>query len=200
MIDLNPNPEADERFVINILFHRPKSGVPSMIRIFARVLKVLNSESEPGQISLALCLAMVVGLTPFFGVHNFLIILLVLLLRVNLSTFILGFAAFSGIAYILDPIFHHLGLAILTADSLQDFWTSLYNSTFWRLTRFNHSIFMGSFLFALIFFVPLYVMANFAIRQYRSRVLGWVKKTRLMQALTASRFYSLYQSASGWWR
>lgn len=171
-----------------------------MIRIVAKVLKVLNSESEPGQISLALCLAMVAGLTPFLGIHNLLVILLVLLLRVNLSTFLLGLAAFSGIAYILDPLFHYMGLAILTADSLQDLWTSLYNSTFWRLTRFNNSILMGSFLFALILFVPLYIAANFAIRQYRRRVLEWVKKTRLMQALAASRFYSLYQSASGWWR
>ncbi len=171
-----------------------------MIRIFAKVLKVLNSDSEPGQISLALCLAMVAGFTPFLALHNLLIILLVLILRVNLSTFLLGLAAFSAIAYGLDPLFHRLGLAILTADALQDFWTALYNSTFWRLTRFNNSILMGSLLFALIFFVPMYLLANFAIRQYRSRLLQWVRKTRLMQALTASRFYSLYRSASGWWR
>jgi uncharacterized protein (TIGR03546 family) len=55
-----------------------------------------------------------------------------LILRVNLSTFLLALAAFSGVAWLLDPLFHRMGLALLTADSLQGFWTTLYNSTIWR--------------------------------------------------------------------
>ena len=35
-----------------------------MIDAVARLLKVLNSETEPGQISLALCLSMIAGFTP----------------------------------------------------------------------------------------------------------------------------------------
>ena len=171
-----------------------------MIRTVAKILKVLNSETDPGQISLALCLAMVAGFTPFVSVHNLLVLFLVLILRVNLSTFLLGLAAFSGLAYLLDPLFHRLGLAVLTANSLEGFWTSLYNSTFWRLTRFNNSILMGSFLFSILFFLPLYFLANYLIHQYRVQLLGWVRKTRIMHAFTASKFFSIYQSASGWWR
>jgi len=170
-----------------------------MIQTVAKILRVLNSEAEPGQISLALCFAMVAGFTPFFSLHNLVIIVFVLVLRVNLSTFLLGLAAFSGIAYLLDPLFHRLGLAFLLADSLQGLWTALYNSTFWKLTRFNNSILMGSFIFSLLLFVPLFLLANFAIRQYRAQLLGWVRKTRIMQAFTASKFYSIYQSVSGWW-
>ena len=171
-----------------------------MIQIVAKILKVLNSESDPGQISLALCLAMFAGFTPFLSLHNLVILFLVLVLRVNLSTFLLGLAAFSGLAYLLDPLFNRLGLFFLTADSLQGFWTDLYNSSFWRLTRFNNSILMGSFIFSLLLFFPLYLLANVAIRRYRENVLSWVRKSRIMQALTASKFYSFYQSASGWWR
>jgi len=171
-----------------------------MIQTVANILKILNSETEPGQISLALCFAMVAGFTPFFSVHNLVIIFFILIPRVNLSTFLLGLAAFSGIAYLLDPLFHRIGLPFLLADSLQGLWTTLYNSTFWRLTRFNNSILMGSFIFSLLFFIPLYLLANFGIRQYRSQLLGWVRKSRIMQAFTASKFYSIYQSVSGWWR
>jgi uncharacterized protein (TIGR03546 family) len=171
-----------------------------MIQIVAKILKVLNSESDPGQISLALCLAMVAGLTPFVSVHNVIVLFCVLLLRVNLSTFLLGLAAFSGIAYLLDPLFHRLGLAILTATSLEGLWTILYNSTFWKLTRFNNSILMGSFIFSILFFIPLYFLSNYLIRQYRAQFLAWIRKSRIMQALTATKFYSMYQSVSGWWR
>lgn len=171
-----------------------------MIQNIAKILKILNSDNDPGQISLALCFAMVAGFTPFVSLHNLVIFFLVLILRVNLSTFLLGLAAFSGLAYLLDPIFHRLGLAFLLADSLRGLWTTLYDSTFWRLTRFNNSILLGSVIFSLVLFYPLFLLANLGIRQYRARVLGWVRKTRIMQAFTASKFYSIYQTISGWGR
>ncbi len=169
-----------------------------MLRVLANLLKVLNSETNPGQISLAFCFAMVAGLTPFWSVHNLVVLLLVLLIRVNLSAFLLGLACFSGLAYLLDPLFHRIGLAVLTAGSLEGFWTALYSSTLWRIERFNNTIVMGSLLFSLTFFLPLYLLSNLGIRRYREHVLAWVEKTRVMQMLKASRFYSLYQSVSGW--
>ncbi|MBM4123906.1 MAG: TIGR03546 family protein [Nitrospira sp.] len=169
-----------------------------MLKALANLLKVLNSETHPGQISLAFCLAMVVGLTPFWSLHNLPVFLLVLLIRVNLSAFLLGLTFFSGLAYLLDPLFHRIGLAVLTAGPFEGLWTALYHSTLWRIERFNNSIVMGSLCFSLFAFLPLYLLTNLGIRRYRAHVLAWVEKTRLMQVLKASRFYSLYQSVSGW--
>jgi len=169
-----------------------------MLRLLANLLRVLNSESDPGQISLAFCFAMVAGLTPFWNLHNLLVLLLVLLIRVNLSAFLVGLMFFSGVAYLLDPLFNRIGLAILTTDSLEGLWTSLYHSTLWRIERFNNTIVMGSLSFSLVAFIPLYLLSNLGIRRYRAHVLAWVERTRLMQILKASRFYSLYQSVSGW--
>ncbi|MDT8272320.1 MAG: DUF2062 domain-containing protein, partial [Desulfomonilia bacterium] len=85
-----------------------------MIRLIARVLRVLNSEAAPSQISLALCFSLIAGFTPLMSMHNVVVLLLVLLIRVNLASFLLGLVAFSGIAYLLDPLFHLSGLALLT--------------------------------------------------------------------------------------
>jgi uncharacterized protein (TIGR03546 family) len=96
-----------------------------MLKVIAKVLKVLNSETDPGQISLAFCLSMIAGLTPLFSLHNFLIFFLVLILRVNLSAFLLGTVFFSGVAYLLDPFFHWIGLTALTTGPLEGLWTAL---------------------------------------------------------------------------
>jgi uncharacterized protein (TIGR03546 family) len=168
-----------------------------MVRSIAKLLMVLNSETEPGQISLGFCFALIAGLTPLLSLHNLFVLLLVLLLRVNLSAFILGLVVFSGVAYLLDPLFHLIGLALLTAGSLQDLWTSLYNSTLWRLERFNNTIVMGSLVFSVVGFVPSYSLSNILIRRYRVHVLAWVQKTRLMQMFRASKLYNAYQSLSG---
>lgn len=169
-----------------------------MIKMIAKLLKVLNSETEPGQISLAFCLAMILGFTPLMSPHNILVILFILLLRVNLSACILGWIVFSGFAYLLDPLFHRIGVTLLTAQALEGLWTALYNITFFRLAKFNNSIVMGSLVFSLIFFIPLYLLSNKAILKYRDHMLAWVKKTRLMQAFKANKLYKAYQAVSGW--
>lgn len=165
-----------------------------MLRLIARLLRVLNSETHPGQISLGFCFAMVAGLTPLLSLHNVIILLLVLVLRVNLSAFLLGLAVFSGMAYLLDPVFDWNGTFILTASALKGLWTSLYSTTLWRLARLNNTIVMGSVAFSLVLFVPLYVLSNSLVRRYREYVLTWVEKTRLMQFFKASKVYHLYQS------
>jgi uncharacterized protein (TIGR03546 family) len=168
-----------------------------MLKLLAKLLRVLNSDAEPGQISLALCLAMVAGLTPLMSLHNLLVLLLVLVLRANLSAFLLGLVVFTGIAYLLDPLFHQFGLAALTAGPLNGLWTSLYNIPLFRLENFNNSIVMGSLLFCLVLFVPLLLTTNLLIRKYREHLLRWVEKSRIMQFFKASKFFNIYQTLSG---
>ena len=169
-----------------------------MINMIARLIKVLNSETEPGQISLAVCFAMVMGFTPLWSLHNLLVLLLVFIVRINLSTFIVAWGVFSAIAYLLDPLFHAIGLSILTAESLKSICTALYNNIWFRLDGINNSITMGSLIISLIFFVPLLFLLNFAIRNYRDHLLAWIKKSRIGQVLGASKFYRVYQTVSGW--
>jgi uncharacterized protein (TIGR03546 family) len=169
-----------------------------MIGTIAKILKVLNSESAPGQISLALSFALIIGLTPLYSLHNLLVLLLVLFLRVNLATFIVGWVFFSGVAYVLDPIFHRIGLTLLTAASLEGLWTSLYNILVFRFSKFNNSIVMGSVLFSLIFFLPVYLLSNILINKYRDHILAWVRKTRLMKLLKGSKLFQAYETVTGW--
>jgi uncharacterized protein (TIGR03546 family) len=143
-----------------------------MIEAVANLLKVINSETEPGQISLALCLSMIAGFTPALSLHNLLVLLLVLVLRVNISAFGLGWAFFSATAYLLDPLFHRMGLIVLTAPSINVLWTGLYNTTWFRLDRLNNTIVMGSLLFSLVLFIPGFILFNMIIRRYRKSGIG----------------------------
>lgn len=167
-----------------------------MIRTVAKVLVVLNSETEPSQISLAVCLSMVAGLTPLLSLHNILVFFLLLVIRVNISSFILGLAFFSAIAYALDPLFHLIGFKALVFEGLRGLWTPLYNVTLFKLSNFYNSIVMGSLLFSLALFVPLLLALNYGIRKYREHILSWLRKTPLAQAVKASKFYEYYMSFS----
>ena len=52
-----------------------------MITLLAKLLKVLNAEAEPGQISAAFCLAMIIGFTPVFALHNIVVVFAALVFR-----------------------------------------------------------------------------------------------------------------------
>ena len=169
-----------------------------MIELIARLIKILNSESEPGQISLAFCFSMVAGLTPSLSPHNLVVLLVVLLLRVNLSAFILGWLFFSAVAYLLDPLFHLIGSGLLRADALEGIWTGLYNMPILRLTRFNNTVVMGSLVFAFACFVPLYYLSNMLIGRYRDHLLARLRNTRWMTAVKATKLFSAYERLGSW--
>ena len=167
-----------------------------MLKQLAKLLKALNAETAPWQISLAFILAMVMGFTPLLSLHNLLILLLALVLRVNLSAFILAFGLFSGIAYLLDPLFIRTGESLLLNPNLRDFWTGLYNNDFWRLAHFNHTLTIGSAVIAVALALPLFFLFRWLIVQYRGHLLAWVRQSRLMQMLKASKLYKAYQAVS----
>ena len=165
-----------------------------MLTMMAKLLKALNSEASPSQISMAFVLGMILGLTPLMSAHNILIVFLALILRVNLTGFILAWGVFSGIAYILDPVFISVGESLLTNPDLRDMWASMYVSDAWRVTRFNNTLVLGSLLVSLIAAIPAFFIFNFLIRQYRDKIFAWVQKSKLVQMLKANRFYRIYES------
>jgi len=161
-----------------------------------KLFKALNSEASPWQLAFAIAFGLVVGLTPLMSLHNVLLVLLVFMLRVNLSAFFLATGFFTGLAYLLDGVSLSVGEAILTNPSLQSFWTSLYQSEFWQLTHFNHTLTMGSLVIALILFVPVALLSKYLIVTYRHRLMVWVGKLKVVQMLKASKFYGLYGAFS----
>lgn len=169
-----------------------------MLTLLAKFLKLLNSETDPGQIALAFCFAMVAGFTPLMSLHNLLVLLLILVLRVNLSAFILALGIFTALAFALDPVFDQVGFAALTAGGLEGLWTDLYNSTLWRVEYFNNTIVMGSLLISIVAFVPAYFAFKVLIVKYRETFLEWLKKTKIAQAIKAGTFWNIYQKVEGW--
>jgi uncharacterized protein (TIGR03546 family) len=165
-----------------------------MIAMLAKLLKALNSDSAPGQVALAFALAVITGLTPLFSLHNILILLIACILRINFGAFILGTLFFSGLAYLIDPAAVSMGESILTNASYQVFWTDLYQSDFWRATRFNNTLVLGSLVVALIAFIPVLLLSRWLILAYRHKLMAWVDKLKIIKLLKASKFYKVYQA------
>jgi len=164
-----------------------------MIRQIAKLIRILNSETAPINISLAICFGMVVGFTQMWSAHNLIILFIVLFFRVNLSAFILGTLVFKSLSFLLIGVFHQIGLSLLTAEIYRNLGTYLYNITFWKFDRINNTVVTGSILVSIIGFLPMLFLLNFLIKKYRKHILGYVRKTKIVKALMSSDFYHYYK-------
>ncbi|MGM0480684.1 MAG: TIGR03546 family protein [Pseudomonadota bacterium] len=163
-----------------------------MLTLLAKLLKALNSETSPWALAMAMVLGMVLGLTPLWRLHNLLILLAALIFRVNLSLFLLSFAIFSGIAYLLDPVFHQLGLTILNAQSWQGIYEAMYATALGRVSQFYHTITMGSLVVSILLSPVLAVVSYFVINNYRNKIKAHLLKLKVVQLIRGSRFWRLY--------
>jgi uncharacterized protein (TIGR03546 family) len=93
---------------------------------------------------------------------------------------------FTALAYLFDPLFHQLGLWVLSNPAWSELWTQAYNSAFWRWLNFNNTLVMGSVLVAYAL-APVFLGVSWLlIRIYQQRFLVWVNRFKIVQMLKAS--------------
>ncbi|MEQ9279872.1 MAG: DUF2062 domain-containing protein [Balneola sp.] len=165
-----------------------------LLKYIAKLLKALSSEASPNQLAGGFVLGMIIGMTPVASIHNLLILILVIALKVNLGMAILAFLIFSGIAYLADPLFHSFGIWILENENWQETWTSMYNNELWAITKFYNTVVIGSFISAVILCVPMFPLTKIGVVQYRKHIHEKVMKTKFAKALKGTKLYSVYQT------
>lgn len=154
-----------------------------------KVFKALNSNARPWQLSLGVVFGMIVGLTPLSSLHNLVVVFLAFIINLNIGLMILSFAFFSGVAYLLDPLFHSLGYSVLTAGALNDFWTQFFSCPVFLLGKLNNSIVMGSLLASLALAAPVFFLFNGVVGQYRDKIQGWLNKYPVLGSLKIAKLY-----------
>jgi len=159
-----------------------------------KIFKALNSNARPWQLSLGVVFGMIVGLTPLYSLHNLAVVFLAFIINLNLGLMILSFVFFSGVAYLLDPLFHSIGLAVLTAPGLKAFWTQFFSCPVFLLGKLNNSIVMGSLLFSLALALPLFFLFNGVVGQYREQIQARLNKYPILGSL---KIVKLYQTLMG---
>jgi uncharacterized protein (TIGR03546 family) len=158
---------------------------------------MMHSETDPRQISLGFALGMIPGFTPLTSPHNLLVLLVILFFRVNIGAAMLSWGVFKILAYALDPLFHRIGLFLLSEVAfLQGLWTSLYNAPLVPYTRFNNTVLLGSLIFSLLAFYPAYWGGKFMVLKYRETFMERFNRLKIVQVFKASDVYKWYSRYS----
>lgn len=170
-----------------------------MFNFFRKLFKALNSSGKSWQLTGAIILAMFTGFLPSNSLILFDLLFLALILNVNFGLFLLFSVIFGGIGYLFDPLFESLGYSVLTDESLNGFFTSLYNSAMFRWSSFNYTLVTGSLLVSVVLSLPMYFILNKFVTIYRVQLgqkLNEWKFTKWMKLFNEEESSS---SLFRWW-
>ena len=169
-----------------------------LTKFIGNIIKELHSKATPAQMGAGAALGAIIGLTPFFCLHNLVIFMIIML--VNVSSGAAAFAAviFSLIAFLFDPLANAIGYWLLVdVKALEPFWTKLYNMPVIPLTKFNNTLVLGSLVLSLILFYPVYRLGIFGVNRYRTLLKDRIEKIKFFRILKATKFAQWYLQVSG---
>jgi uncharacterized protein (TIGR03546 family) len=164
------------------------------LKLISNFIKILREGQTPAQVAGGFALGSILGLSPMLTLQGLLVWLVILVLDVNLSAATLSLLVFSLIAFIFDPVFHHLGYFLLVnVESLKGVWTTIYNAPIAPLTRFNNTVVIGSFVCAVILFPLVYFGMKKFVVAYRTTVGARIEKMKIYQVVSKSWVVQTYQ-------
>lgn len=155
-------------------------------------IKLLNSDTGNISLAMGMTCGFVLGMTPVLSLHSLLIFLILFIFRIQIGAALVTAFFFKFVAYLLDPVFDSVGQRVLEMESLQGFFTTLYNMPIVPFTRFNNSIVMGSGVVTLILSPFVFILSQYFIIKYREIVVARFKDTKAWKAIEATKFYQWY--------
>jgi len=165
-----------------------------LLKLLQQLVKTLNSEGTPGQVAAGIALGAALGLTPLMNLHNLVIVGAIMLLNVSFPGAMLGWALAVPAGFALDPMFDFVGRVLLVqTPALTPLWTTLGNLPVVPLTNFNNTIVLGSLVSWVVLALPIFYLARWGVGRYRVTLYPRLVRSRVFQALTASKLYNVYR-------
>ncbi|MDR0485251.1 MAG: TIGR03546 family protein [Elusimicrobiota bacterium] len=161
-----------------------------IVKLLRNIVKILQEDISPNQISLGFALGLFLGLTPGILMKTFFFVL-IMILRVNVGSAFLAGAIFAIIGFVLDPLADKLGFFVLNISALKGLWTALYNMPIIPFTKFNNTLVMGNIVLSLILFAPAAFGMKKFIPYYRRRWRDKVANWKIIKILTGGKIAAL---------
>lgn len=162
----------------------------SPLKFLRNVLLALTGQTAPTELAGAVALGMMIALIPKGNLIAQTLILLAFLLSVNTALAGASTLVFWTLTPLTDRLADPIGYALLVrAEGLKPFWTWLYNLPLLPWTAFNNTLVLGSFVLALLLYIPVYLAAKRGVAWYQATLKETVMKWKIVQLIKASSWF-----------
>ncbi|MDR1506511.1 MAG: TIGR03546 family protein [Treponema sp.] len=161
-----------------------------MIKGIAQFIAALNGNLKRGQIASGFAWGVLFGLVPagnFFWIALF---VLSFFFRHHHGSKLLVMAIFKALFFAIAPLTDALGWEILHLESLEEFFTTLYNLPFVPFTGFNNTVVAGGLAAGIVLWIPVYFAVRALVPFYRKSLGPKVRNSKLVQNITKAPLIS----------
>lgn len=150
-----------------------------------RLYKVLSADASPSAIAFAAAFGLTAGLVPPYAGAFVLLVLLVLLVRVQITTAIAFWAIGSLLRLPLAPALAGLGESLIEPASLHGFWTWALNLPVVAWLHLEHYVVLGGLVAGAVAGAVLFVPLRWLVISYRRWAHDRLEKNRFFRWLTS---------------
>ncbi len=145
----------------------------------------LNANNRPGEIAAAMALGITLAMIPAGNLTWFVLLGLTFFLKINFGVEMIVIALIKPLASFADPLFDAVGYKILTAGTLENLFTKLYNTPLIPYTDFNNTAVTGSIIVMAVLFVPLWIGCRKLIALYRTKLRDRFLSSNIVRKIAA---------------
>lgn len=167
------------------------------LKLIARVLVTLNSNTNPVQISAGIASGLLLALLPAGNLLWILLFLVLFVSKAHYGMALVSMAVFKLAAPAAAEPLDALGWAVLNAPALRPAFTALYGMPIAPLTRFNNTLVMGGLLAGIVLWAPAFLAARTGVTAYRARLAPRIADSKFVAALKKVPLVSALTKAVG---
>jgi uncharacterized protein (TIGR03546 family) len=166
-----------------------------MIKGIAKLILALNGNVSKTQIAAGFAWGILLGLIPAGNAFWIVLFLISFFFTHHHG----GKIAALAIIKILYPIIAYpidsIGWSVLHIDSLNKFFTKLYNMPFVPFTKFNNTLVMGGLVSGLILWLPIFFLFIALIPLYRNTLGPKIRNSKIVRAIVKFPLISAIDNA-----
>ena len=156
------------------------------IKPFRMAAQAFALKMSPRRMAAGLAIGTAAGMVPKGNLTAIVLMTVLCALQVNLAAGLLAVLVVSLIASLADPLFHEIGYAVLTAESLQSTWIWFFNQPLAAWTDLNNTVVMGSLIVGLISIYPVYRATRPVCERYAPVISERVRKWKVVMWLAGA--------------
>lgn len=141
-----------------------------MFRYIKSFFLALNANAHPGDIAHGISLGLALALVPRANLLWGFMFFFFLFVRVNKGSFFLTLILTSFLVPFLDISVEALGFWVLSLNFMEGVYSTLYQTPFVGLTRFNNTMVAGGVLTGIITYLPVYFLFSYIVIIYRKKL------------------------------
>ena len=163
-----------------------------MIKYVTSFFRAINANAHPGDIAHAVALGLFLAILPKNNLTFTFLFFLSIFIRINKGAFFISFILFGFVTPFMDVLINNIGFWAVQLLFLRPIFIALENIPFVALFKLSNTMVLGSIIWGLILYIPVYILTRIIIAKYRKYMqpavnvkgVGLLGKIPLLRHLT----------------